>query len=230
VAHLAVPGGVSDAVHGAWQPAVVPFQGQREVGPVAVVSLPPPGPAGTQFPQSLLMPGPAGGQLVLAAVDPAGNQDLLDPGGQGRELAAAGGRVEVVPAGRGRATGRGRVEGVGDLPGQHLEPGDQLSDGLAAGRPVAAFQRADLAAQVAQLVAERGYCPGERLDVRRVGQAHSSGPSAAGMTGKGMVSWTAAWPLPLPLPLPLAAAAGMENWAWALMGCRTGRAGRRPSL
>jgi hypothetical protein len=139
VAHLAVPGGFGDATHCAGQPPVLPFQRERQVGPVAIVGLPPPGGDDTQLPQSLLVPVPAVGQLVAAAVDPAGDQDFGDPFAEGGQLAGAGGPVEVVPAGRGWPAGRGRVEGVGDLGGLRLEPGGQLGDGSAACLPVAAF-------------------------------------------------------------------------------------------
>jgi hypothetical protein len=225
VAHLAVPGGFGDAAHRPGQPPVLPFQRQRQVGPVAVVGLPPPGGDGAQLPQGLLVPVPAVGQLVAAAVDPAGDEDSGDPFAEGGQLAGAGSLIEIVPAGRSGAAGGGRVEGVVHLPGQLLKLSVQVGEGLATGLPVAAFQRADLAAQVAQLVAERGYCPSKRFDVRRGRLAHSSGPPA-GMIGKGMVSWIAAWPLPLPLA---AAVTSSGIWTWALMGCRTGRAGARPS-
>ena len=170
------------------------------------------------------MPVPTVGQLVAAAVNPAGDEDLGNPFAEGGQLAGPVSRGEVVPAGRGRTTRRGRVKRIVHLPGQLLKLGVQVGQGLAAGLPVAVFQRADLAAQVAQLVAERGYRPGERLDIRRGGLAHSSGPPA-GTVGKGMVSWIAPWPL----PLPLAAVTSPGIWTWALMGCRTGRAGVRPS-
>ena len=201
MAHLAGSGGFGDTVHGAGQPAVLPFQRQGQVGPVAFVGLPPPGGDGIQLPQGLLVPVPAVGQLVAAAVNPAGDEDLGDPFAEGGQLAGPVSRGEVVPAGRGRAAGRGRVKRVVHLPGQLLKLSVQVGQGLAAGLPVAVFQRADLAAQVAQLVAKRGYRPGERLDIRRGRLAHSPGPPA-GMTGKGMVSWIAAWPLPLPLVVP----------------------------
>jgi hypothetical protein len=160
VAHLAVPGGFGDAAHRARQPPVLPLQCQRQIGPVAVVGLLPPGCDGAQLPKGLLVSLPAAGQFVATAVDPAGDQDLGNPSAEGGQLAGAAGAVQVVPAGRGRAARGGRVEGVGDLRGQRLEPGDEPGDGLAVSLPVVTFQRADLAAQVAQLVAERGYCPG----------------------------------------------------------------------
>ena len=201
MAHLAGSGGFGDTVHGAGQPAVLPFQRQGQVGPVAFVGLPPPGGDGIQLPQGLLVPVPAVGQLVAAAVNPAGDKDLGDPFAEGGQLAGAGSLIEIVPAGRSGAAGGSRVEGIIHLPGQVLKLSMQVGEGLATGLPVAAFQRADLAAQVAQLIAERGYRPGERLDIRRGRLAHSPGPPA-GMTGKGMVSWIAAWPLPLPLVVP----------------------------
>ena len=149
MAHLAVPGGLGDSAHRARQPPVLPLQCQRQIGPAAVVGLLPPGRDGAQLPQGLLVCGPAGCQLVAAAADPAGNQDLVDPLFQGGELAGAAGLVEVVPAGRGRAAGRGRVEGVGDLRGQRLELGDQVGGTVFdSGRVHAAVENAQLAARV----------------------------------------------------------------------------------
>lgn len=117
MAHLAAPCSFGDAAHRAGQPPVVPFQRQRQIGPVTFVGLPPPGGNGTQLPQGLLVLGPAVGQLVAAAVDPAGDQNLGDPLLQGGQREGAGVRVKVVPAGRGRPAGSGRVEDVGNLRG-----------------------------------------------------------------------------------------------------------------